>query len=43
MKYVKQFCIILFFTLLGEILRAVIPLPVPAAVYGLILLFLALL
>lgn len=25
MKYLKQFCIILFFTLLGEILHAVIP------------------
>ncbi len=43
MKYLKQFCIILFFTLLGEILHAVIPLPVPSAVYGLVLLFLALL
>lgn len=43
MKYLKQFCIILFFSLLGEALHALLPLPVPAAIYGLVLLFLALL
>ena len=43
MKYLKQFCIILLFTVLGEALHALLPLPVPAAIYGLVLLFLALL
>lgn len=38
MKYIKQFCIILLFSFLGEILHAVLPLPVPASVYGLVLL-----
>ena len=43
MKYLKQFSLVLAFTLLGEGLHALLPLPIPAAVYGLILLFLALL
>ena len=42
MKYVKQFLIILAFTLLGQLLAHVIPLPIPAAIYGFLLLFLAL-
>ena len=42
MKYLSQFCIILGFTLLGEALQRLIPLPIPASVYGLVLLFLAL-
>ena len=42
MKYVKQILIILAFSLLGEVLQAVIPLPVPAAIYGLVLLLIAL-
>lgn len=42
MKYIKQILIILLFTSVGELLQAVIPLPVPAAIYGLLLLFLAL-
>lgn len=37
MKYIKQFGIILSVTLLGELLNAVIPLPVPASIYGLVL------
>lgn len=43
MKYLYQFLIILTFTLLGECLATWVPLPIPAAVYGLVLLFLALL
>ena len=39
MKYLKQFFIIIFISFLGEILHAVIPLPVPASIYGIILLF----
>ena len=39
MKYIKQVLIILSFSLLAELLAAVIPLPVPAAIYGFVLLF----
>ena len=40
--YLKQSAIIFGFTLMGEALHRLIPLPIPAAVYGLVLLFLAL-
>lgn len=39
MKYMRQFLIILAFSFAGEALRLLIPLPVPASVYGLLLLF----
>lgn len=42
MKYLYQFLIIVVFTFLGEALSLLIPFPIPAAVYGLVLLFLAL-
>ena len=42
MKYVKQLLIILLFTLLGELLAWLLPLPIPAAIYGLVLLLAAL-
>ena len=42
MKYVRQFCMILVFSFLGEILHTLIPLPIPASVYGLVLLLIAL-
>ena len=42
MKYLSQFLIILGFTLAGEALQRIIPLPIPASVYGLTLLFTAL-
>ena len=42
MKYLPQFCIILGFTLAGEALQRLLPLPIPASVYGLALLFAAL-
>lgn len=42
MKWLYEFGIILFITFLGEILYAVIPLPVPASIYGLLLMLLAL-
>lgn len=38
MKYIKQILVILIFTLLGELLAYWIPLPIPAAIYGLVLL-----
>ena len=43
MKHVRQFCMILLFSFIGEFFRMVIPLPVPASVYGLVLLLAALL
>ena len=42
MKYLKQFAIILIVSFLGELLHLAIPLPIPASVYGLILMLLAL-
>lgn len=42
MKYLSQFLIILGFTLAGEALHGIIPLPIPASVYGIVLLFAAL-
>lgn len=42
MKYIKQFLIILFVSFLGEILHHLIPLPIPASIYGILLMFLAL-
>ena len=37
MKYIKQFLIILSVSFLGEVLHALLPLPVPASIYGLVL------
>ena len=42
MKYIKQVLIILGFTALGDVLAYLIPLPIPAAIYGLVLLLIAL-
>lgn len=42
-SYLRQGALIFGFTLLGEALNRLLPLPIPAAVYGLILLFFALL
>lgn len=42
MKYIPQFLYILSFSLIGEVLQAAIPLPIPAAIYGLVLLLIAL-
>jgi Putative effector of murein hydrolase LrgA len=42
MNYLKQFTIILFVSFLGELLHIIVPLPIPASVYGLILMLLAL-
>lgn len=43
MKYLKQFFIILAISLLGEICKAILPLPIPASIYGMVFLFLLLL
>ena len=42
MNYLKQFLIILTVCLIGEILHAVIPLPIPASIYGLVLMLICL-
>ena len=42
MKYIKQLLLILLFSVTGEALQALIPLPVPAAIYGLVLMLIAL-
>lgn len=42
MKYIKQFGIILAVTCVGEVLNYVLPLPVPAGIYGLILMLILL-
>ncbi len=36
MKYIRQFTIILFISLAGEIIHLLVPLPVPASIYGLL-------
>lgn len=42
MRYLGQFGIILGVTFAGEVLHALIPLPIPASIYGIVLLFLLL-
>ena len=42
MKFLRQFGIILLLSALGEGLHALLPLPVPASVYGLVLMLAAL-
>lgn len=43
MKYLKQFVIIIAISFIGEFLKYVLPLPVPASIYGMVLMFAALL
>lgn len=43
MKYIQQFLIIMLITFIGELLNQMIPLPVPASIYGLFILFFSLL
>lgn len=42
MKYIIQFEIILAISLIGELLNRIIPLPIPASIYGMAILFTAL-
>ena len=39
MKLLKQFLIILAISFVGEILKYLLPLPVPASIYGMVILF----
>ena len=43
MKILKQFLIILAISFVGEILKYILPLPVPASIYGMVILFIGLL
>ncbi len=42
MKYLKQIVLIFLLSLIGELMHHFIPLPVPASIYGMVMLFLAL-
>ena len=42
MKLLRQVALILLISFVGEILKTVIPLPIPASVYGLVLMLIAL-
>ena len=42
MKYIVQFEIIIAISLVGELLNRIIPLPIPASIYGMVILFTAL-
>ena len=42
MKFLRQFMIILLLSFLGEVIKMFIPLPIPASVYGLVLMLLCL-
>ncbi|HRN15576.1 MAG TPA: CidA/LrgA family protein [Xylanibacter oryzae] len=42
MKYLIQFLIIITFSFLGEAIHHLLPLPIPASIYGIVLLFTAL-
>lgn len=39
MKYLKQFLIILTISFSGEVLNKLLPLPIPASIYGMVILF----
>ena len=42
MKFLIQFMILIDFSFLGELLHYFLPLPIPASIYGIVLLFVAL-
>ena len=42
MKYLKQIILILLITLIGELLKYIIPIPIPASIYGMVILFVCL-
>lgn len=39
MKYLKQFGIIVAISFIGELLNRILPIPVPASIYGIVILF----
>ena len=42
MKYLHQFLLILAISFMGELLKEVLPFPVPASIYGMVILFVCL-
>lgn len=42
MKFLHQILLIVLFSFLGELLRSLIPLPIPASIYGMVLMLAAL-
>lgn len=42
MRYIKQFLYIMIISFIGEVLNYFLPLPIPASIYGIIILFLCL-
>lgn len=42
MKYMKQLLIIFLVTGIGEVLKFFVPLPIPASIYGMVLMFIGL-
>ncbi|MDD6490383.1 MAG: CidA/LrgA family protein [Clostridia bacterium] len=42
MKFLKQFGIILLISFMGEAIKYFVPLPIPASIYGLVIMFIAL-
>ncbi len=42
MKHIFSLGVVLLFCLFGEIVKAVLPFPIPASIYGMVLLFIAL-
>ena len=43
MKYLRQFLIILGISFVGELLKVLLPLQIPASIYGMVMLFIGLL
>ena len=41
MKYIRQFCIIILFSFYGDILHKLLPLPIPASIYGMVLILIS--
>ena len=39
MKYLKQFFIIILISFMGEVLKELLPFPVPASIYGMLIMF----
>ena len=37
MKYIRQLCIIMLVSLAGEAVKAILPFPIPASIYGLVI------
>lgn len=42
MKFLKQLCLVVLFSFLGELCRFLIPFPIPGSIYGMVLLAAAL-